>query len=272
MVDDGWQVPGAKQPQHDGGHQPSTPQQPQYPAPGGASGRPGGTPSPGSPAPPVGGPAPLPPASRPVVPLRPLGLGDVLAGAFTVFRRNARVLLLWAVLLSGVLGLLSTLGSAIGQRVLQSRVLSAVDGGGRGDTGAIIAGTVTLYAVLSIGLPFISYLARAFLVAPVAVDTGQRVLGRRGTFRGLWSLLAGRRGSVIGWILLQLAAGIVVTVVFVVVVVAFVAALAAGRSTAGGYALVILLMVLGFLVLIAFLVTRFVFTVPTIALEGRGLF
>ncbi|PZF12565.1 hypothetical protein DEJ25_07425 [Curtobacterium sp. MCPF17_011] len=266
MVDDGWQVPGTDQPQH-GSNGPQ-----QQPTPWVASGQPGGTPSPGTSAPRTGGPAPLPPASRPVIPLRPLGLGDVLAGAFTVFRRNARVLLLWAVLLSGVLGLLATLGSAVGQRVLQSRLLSAVDGGGGGDADSIIAGTVTLYAVLSIGLPFLSYLARGFLVAPVAVDTGQRVLGRRGTFRGLWSLLAGRRGSVIGWILLQLAAGIVVAVVFVVVVIAFVAALAAGDSSAGWFVLVVFLMVLGFLVLIAFLVTRFAFTVPTIALEGRSVF
>jgi hypothetical protein len=254
MVDDGWQVPGAQQPRP------------------GSVGQPGGTPASPTPWPPVGGPAPLPPASRPVIPLRPLGLGDVLAGAFTVFRRNARVLLLWAVLLSGVLGLLSTLGSTVGQRVLQSRVLSAVDGSGDGSSDTVIAGTVTLYAVLAIGLPFLSTLARGFLVAPVAVDTGQRVLGRRGTFRGLWSLLAGRRRSVIGWILLQLAAGVVVGVVFVVVVIAFVAALAAGNSSAGWFVLVVVLMVLGFLVLIAFLATRFAFTVPTIALEGRSVF
>lgn len=287
MVDDGWQVPGVNGPQHGGGAQPPAtprPQAPQYPTASqyptaqhyptasGPVGQPGGTPAPGSPVPPIGGPAPLPPASRPVIPLRPLGLADVLAGAFTVFRRNARVLLLWAVLLSGVLGLLATLGTTAGQQILQSRVLSAVDGGGRGETDSIIAGTVTLYAVLSIGLPFLTYLARGFLVAPVAVDTGQRVLGRRGTFRGLWSLLAGRRGAVIGWIVLQLVAGIAVAVVFVVVVIAFVAALAAGRSSAGWYVLAIVVMALGFTVLLAFLVTRFAFTVPTIALEGRGVF
>jgi hypothetical protein len=264
MVDDGWHVPGA------------------VPQPGGDDGRagPGPTPSayrPGGPAqPPMqptsagGPPPPPPPAARPVIPLRPLGLGDVLAGAFTVFRRNPRVLLLWAVLLSGVLGLVATLGSALGQRTLQSRLLGAVDG--RGDTDTIIAGTVTMYAVLSIGLPFLATLARGFLVAPVAVDTGQRVLGRRGTFRGLWSLLAGRRGAVVGWILLQLAAGVVLGIVFVLVVVLFVAALAAGDSAVGWFVLTIVVMVLGFGVLLAFLATRFAFTVPTIALEGRGVF
>ncbi|WP_181420589.1 glycerophosphoryl diester phosphodiesterase membrane domain-containing protein [Curtobacterium sp. MCPF17_046] len=194
----------------------------------------------------------------------------MLAGAFTVFRRNARVLLLWAVLLSGVLGLVSTLTSAFGQRTLQSRMLAAVDGTGDADT--IIAGTVTLYAVLSIGLPFLAYLARGFLVAPIAVDTGQRVLGRRGTFRGLWALLAGRRRSVLGWILLQLAGGVVLGTVFVLVVLAFVAALSAGDGAVGWFVLTIVVMVLGFAVLVAFFTTRFAFTVPTIALEGRGVF
>lgn len=264
MVDGGWHVPGAgAQPErHDDGPQRAVPEQ------GRASG-PGGTPWP--PMQPASGGGQLPPAAaRPVIPLRPLGLGDVLAGAFTVFRRNARVLLLWAVLLSGVLGLVSTIGSALGQRTLQSRLLGAVDGGG--DTSAIIAGTVTLYAVLSIGLPFVAYLARGFLVAPIAVDTGQRVLGRRGTFRGLWSLLAGRRGAVLGWILLQLAAGVVLGLAFVLVIGGTVGALAVGNSSAGWFVLAVVVMALGFVVLLAFLVTRFAFTVPTIALEGRGVF
>ena len=217
-------------------------------------------------------PPPRPAASRPVIPLRPLGLGDVLAGAFTVFRRNARVLLLWSLLLSGVLGLVSTLASTLGRQSLQSRMFSAVDGSGSGDADTIVAGSVLLYLVLSVAVPFLAWLARGFLVAPVAVDTGQRVLGRRGTFRGLWSLLAGRRLPVVWWMLLQLAAGLVVGVLFGVVVVGFVGALTASNSGVGGFVLGIIGMVLGFVVLIAFLDTRFAFTVATIALEGRGVF
>jgi hypothetical protein len=237
--------------------------------------RPGGAPRPTGPqqsapwsAP--GPSAPPPVGSRPVIPLRPLGLGDVLAGAFTVFRRNARVLLLWSVLLSGVLGLLSTLASTFGQQALQSRVFRALDGGTDGDS--IVAGSITLWLVLSAGLPFLAYLGRAFLVAPVAADTGQRVLGRRATFRGLWALLAGRRRSVVAWILLQLAAGAVVGVVFVLVLVAAVAALVGGDAGAWGYVVAVLLVVLGAGVLVAWLDTKFAFTVPTIALEGRTVF
>ena len=258
-----WQTPGAARP---GGTGPG----PAGGAPGhawqqgsgawpGRQGAPGHAPGPGP-----GGP-------RPPVPLRPLGLGDVLAGAFTVFRRNARVLLLWSVLLSGVLGLLSTLASTLGQRAVQTRMVSALDGGGS-DTDSVLAGSVTLWALLSIGLPFLAYLGRAFLVAPVAADTGQRILGRRASFRGLWALLAGRRWSVVAWILLQLAAGLVVGGVFLLVVFGFVGALAAGDSGAGGFVLVILVLVLGAGVLVAWLATKFAFTVPTIALEGRGVF
>ncbi|WP_439691953.1 glycerophosphoryl diester phosphodiesterase membrane domain-containing protein [Curtobacterium sp. SP.BCo] len=243
--------------------------------------RPGGTPRPPGQhapaswsAPGQWSPPPRPPAgSRPVIPLRPLGLGDVLSGAFTVFRRNARVLLLWSVLLSGVLGLLATLVSTFGQRALQSRMLSAVDGTGGSD--AVVAGSLTLWIVLSVGLPFLAYLGRGFLVAPVAADTGQRVLGRRATFRGLWALLAGRRWSVVAWILLQLAAGLVIGVVFVLVLVGFVGALSAGGSNGSGvwtFILAVLLMSLGLTVLLAWLATKFAFTVPTIALEGRSVF
>jgi len=187
-----------------------------------------------------------------------------------VFRRNARVLLLWSVLLSGVLGLLATLVSTFGQQALQSRMLSAVDGGSSSDS--IIAGSVTLLIVLSVGLPFLAYLGRAFLVAPVAADTGQRILGRRATFRGLWALLAGRRRSVVAWILLQLAAGVVIGIVFVLVFVGFVAALTAGDSNVWGFVLGFLGMFAGFGVVLAWLGTKFAFTVPTIALEGRSVF
>ncbi|WP_186377251.1 glycerophosphoryl diester phosphodiesterase membrane domain-containing protein [Curtobacterium pusillum] len=209
--------------------------------------------------------------SRPVIPLRPLGLGDVLGGAFTVFRRNARVLLLWSVLLSGVLGLLATLVSTFGQRAVQSRMFAAVEGGGSG-ADSIMAGSVTLWIVLSVGLPFLAYLGRGFLVAPVAADTGQRILGRRATFRGLWALLAGRRWSVVAWILVQLAAGVVIGVLFLVVLIGFTGALAAGNSGIGGFVLAILGMGLGFGVLLVWLGTKFAFTVPTIALEGRPVF
>ncbi len=243
----------------------------------GTGAQPGGSEHVPTPPPFQGGSAPLPPpprpaASRPVIPLRPLGLGDVLAGAFTVFRRNARVLLLWSLLLSGVLGLVSTLVSTLGRQSLQSRMFSAVDGSGSGDADTIFAGSVLLYLVLSVAVPFLAWLARGFLVAPVAVDTGQRVLGRRGTFRGLWSLLAGRRLSVVWWMLLQLAAGLVVGVLFGVVVVGFVGALSASNSGVGGFVLGIIGMVLGFGVALVFFATRFAFTVPTIALEGRGVF
>jgi hypothetical protein len=187
-----------------------------------------------------------------------------------VFRRNARVLLAWSVLLSGVLGLLSTLVSTFGQRALQSRMLSAVDGGS--GSASIMAGSFTLWLVLSTGLPFLAYLGRGFLVAPVAADTGQRVLGRRATFRGLWALLAGRRWSVVAWILLQLAAGVVIGIVFVLLLVGFVASLAAGRSNAWGYVAAILGLGAGLGVLLAWLGTKFVLTVPTIALEGRSVF
>ena len=250
-------TPPASGPTQGPGPQPGGPPRfsvPPQPAPGSGQGRPGG---------PSGG-------SRPVIPLRPLGLGDVLAGAFTVFRRNARVLLLWSVLLSGVLGLLSTLASTFGQQALQSRMFSALDGGS--GAGSVAAGTLTLTALMSIGLPFLAYLGRGFLVAPVAADTGQRVLGRRATFRGLWALLAGRRWPVVAWMLVQTAAGVVIAIVAGLVFFGVFATIGAAGSGTGWFVLALVLFVLGLGVVVVWLGIRFVFTVPTIALEGRPVF
>lgn len=238
------------------------------PRPGGPSGS--SVPPPPAPGPGPSGPGRPPRGQRPVIPLRPLGLGDVLAGAFTVFRRNARVLLLWSVLLSGVLGLLSTLASTFGQRALQSRMFSALDGGSGADS--VLAGTLTLTALISVVLPFLAYLGRGFLVAPVAADTGQRVLGRRATFRGLWALLAGRRWSVVAWMLVQVGAGVVIAIVAGLVFFGVFAAMGAADSGTGWFVLALVLFVLGLVVVVVWLSTRFVFTVPTIALEGRPVF
>ncbi len=76
----------------------------------------------------------------------------------------------------------------------------------------------------------------------------------------------------VAWILLQLAAGVVLGIAFVAVIVAAVAAVAAGGSGQGGLLLVVVLLFLGAIVLIVWLATKFAFTVPTIALEGRGVF
>ncbi|WP_144763715.1 glycerophosphoryl diester phosphodiesterase membrane domain-containing protein [Curtobacterium sp. 9128] len=265
MAGDDWQTPGASTRPGGPDRAPTPP-----PFPGGSAPLPPPFPGGSTPPPPFPG-APLP-RSRPVVPLRPLGLGDVLAGAFAVFGRNPRVLLLWSLLLSGVLGLVSTLASALGRESLQSRMFAAVDGSGSGDSDTILAGSVLLFLVISVAVPFLAWIARGFLVAPVAVDSGQRMLGRRGTFRGLWTLLAGRRLTVLWWMLLQIAGGLVVGGAFALVVAGFVGALAASNSGVGGFVLGIIGMVLGFGVALAFFATRFAFTVPTIALEGRGVF
>lgn len=54
-----------------------------------------------------------------------------------------------------VSGLLSTLVSAFGQQALQSRMLQAVDGGATGSD-SILAGSFTLWLVLSVALPFLA--------------------------------------------------------------------------------------------------------------------
>ncbi|WNY34708.1 hypothetical protein Q9Q99_05720 [Curtobacterium flaccumfaciens] len=202
-----------------------------------------------------------------MIPLRPLGLGDVLAGAFTVFRRNARVLLLWSVLLSGVLGLLSTLASTFGQQALQSRMFSALDGGS--GAGSVAAGTLTLTALMSIGLPFLAYLGRG--VPRRAGRRGHRAAGARPPRhvpRAVGAAgrtpLAGRRvdaradrcgrrhrdrrrGSSSSGSSRRLGA--------------------AGSGT-GWFVLALVFFVLGLGVVVVWLGIRFVFTVPTIAPRG----
>ena len=150
-------------------------------------------------------PAPTwtPPAREPFVPLRPLTLGQILAGAFRALRHNPGVTLGPAIVFSLVAALGAT---AISWGVVNPLVVAL---------GSSTAASYELYTWFeSFGAGLISWIVAQSLVLAVgilqqavsAVDVAHAVLGRRITPGGLRRRTRGLRSQVVLWAIVVLVA------------------------------------------------------------------
>ncbi|WP_434993677.1 hypothetical protein [Arthrobacter sp. Ld5] len=215
---------------------------PRGPGPGGASGA-----GPGYQAPPKPG----------VIPLRPLGLGEILDGAFQACRRNPLATFGIAILLQAVVALVTVLllGNLMSSLdVLESAnptpdsLISAAAGVG---TFASVAGVVSAVALLVL---------QGILVIPIA----RAVINQRTTFGQAWRLARRRLLPLLGFGLLAFAAGLVGLALVVGISALAILGLEAYS------ALVIIPLVLGALALMTWVSTKLVVAPAALMLEGVG--
>ena len=129
-------------------------------------------------------------APRPgCVPLRPLGVGDILDGAFKATRRNPRVMLGLSAGFAFVQVLLTTLVSL----VVFSNLADARSDDGTVDLGPLLGGEGLQLLTL-----FVSFLLGAVLTGMLTVVVTQDVLGRRVDARAVWAQVRPRLGTLIG--------------------------------------------------------------------------
>jgi hypothetical protein len=188
--------------------------QPGYPPPGQAGyglpryGRPGGW----APMPAPGG-----------IPLRPLGLGDILNGAVTSARRNPAATFGIAAIVMTISGIISAILQAIERPVLAQSTQRAVQNGQAlshqqldnllGSYFGVLLPTVAVVVVVSVVLT-------SGLTGMLSGVIGRGVLGRKVGLAGAWR--GGRIGAVIVTSLLLLLINICVPLPVAVVVVALV--------------------------------------------------
>jgi hypothetical protein len=242
----GYGQPGNAQPDQPGYSQPgySPPGQPGYGQQGQQGGwNPAGVLSPGG------------------IPLRPLGLGDILSGAFTLIRRNptttlglsAIVLTVYAIFSTGITkGIESLLGGL--NLPVPGQVLTPAQAENLGIR--LVAVTVPLL-VLSLVLAF---LIQNVLTGMLTATIGRGVLGRKVNLREAWQL--GRPWAVLG------AAGLVVLIFLGLWVPLIVIVILLAVAHAGAFAGIV--GVLGFLT--AFVVSilfavRLSLAAPVVVLE-----
>ena len=165
---------------------------------------PGGQPAWGQPAggqPGWGQPAPVAPKPG-VIPLRPLGLGELLDGAVTIIRGYPKPTLG----LSAVIALVSTVLSTLFVLALESAMTSVSTEAENLDVGAVVTS-------FSLGAPafLVSFLAGLVLTGVLTAVVGRAVLGREMTLAQAWEQIRPQLWQLLGLSLLT-ALIIVVTV------------------------------------------------------------
>ena len=258
MSDSPWHSPS-------GGEQPAAP-----PAFGGFGAPP--PPPPGYPAPPGYAPpgyvppgpqgAWAPPPKPGLIPLRPLGLGDILGASFKVLRRNPRPVVGVSLLIKAIVALI-TIGTMGFLTVygLGAAINAADPNYTQLGIGQLIQTEATSIVTLILGI-----VADAILQGIITLEVARGTVGEKLPLRALWRRARGRVWALIGW---AAAVGGVLLVAFIIVVVAIVGLSAAGGTA--GIVFAILLGVFAFLggIVISFWLGTKLSMVPSILLLER---
>jgi hypothetical protein len=167
-------------------------------------------------------PAPMPPppaawgVPKPgVIPLRPLGLGEILDGAISTMRAHPRVILGVSAIVVTISQLLTTFATA---PLLDDANRAAKLGRAATNEDALHslgANAEILGITLLIALP-----VRVFLAGFLTIAVGKAVLGQPVTFADVWTRVRPRLGALLGLTLVfpAIAAAATVIAVFVAVV------------------------------------------------------
>ncbi len=251
----GWQLPDQERPWGSPGAPapsapPLTPPVPSLPA--------GGW---GAPAPPGGDPQWRPPPKPGVVPLRPLGLGELLDGAVQTMRQNPRVMLGMSAAVMAVAAVLSTGLSIAGL----PRLLSAVDTPQSQLDSSQVADLIG-GGISGLLLPAaLQGLAVVVLSGVLILAVSEAVLGRRPGAGQVWAKARSRIPALIG---LSLLTG-VLTLLGVAVLLGPGLALLAVSGAAAAVALVI--GVPAAVALAVLVYVRLAFAAPALLLEDLGV-
>ncbi len=246
--------PGYGQPQygqpHPGYGQPQYGQpqygQPQYGAPAGYQ------------------PAPVQPG---IVPLRPLGFGEVFDGAFRSVRHNPRVMFGLPAL---VVGILSVLGLVLAFAVMPALSRLFGDLFGAIDDGTLeTAGMADLYTLAFGTMPgmlLVQFVSTTVLTGLLTASVSRSVIGQRISIGEVWSGYGRRALLLIPYVVLV---GLVQTAGVALLLTPGILLLAVGET--GGGALLLVLGVIAMIVLLAWFTVRTLLVPPALVLEGQGL-
>jgi hypothetical protein len=133
------------------------------------------------------------PAGRRLVPLRPLGVGEILDAALDAVRRNPGPTLLLGALTATTLEVLAVPV----QTIARNLSVAAPAGHGSVDVPAALAELFAL-GVSAIVIAFLGIALHAVLTGAMAVVISESVLGRRVRIRTVWSRLRPRMWRLLG--------------------------------------------------------------------------
>jgi hypothetical protein len=145
-----------------------------------------------------------PPAPKPgVIPLRPIGLGEIIDGSITTIRRFPKATLGFT---AGVMAISTAISTAVALGELPSlQRLSARASAGQNPTSADIAPAVGWLVTYGVVTLLLGLAVSVILTGTLTAVVGRAVLGQQTTVRQAWEQARGRIGALIGLTFLILA-------------------------------------------------------------------
>jgi hypothetical protein len=213
------------------------------------------------------GPYGRPAAPKPgIIPLRPLGISDILDGAFTAMRWNPKTILGSSAIVAAISGVLLAVVTYVAERdvftrmnVVQGQALTPAQAGE-------LAATIFALGGLAV---IVTLITNTVLTGVLTVAIGQGVLGKKETLGSAWRATWSRFWALLGAVLLPSLFVVGGFLLILLVLILIAAGLAAAHAAAVG----ILIAVVGGLTALAFSVLfyiRWYVTIPAVMLEGAG--
>ncbi|WP_369068759.1 hypothetical protein [Kineococcus terrestris] len=209
-------------------------------------------------------PAPPAPPRPGIVPLRPLGLGEIWDGAFRAFRLNPRAMVGLSALVVGVTTVVIVIANVVLTRDVVG-LASQLETGAAGPAEALgaLQRSVPLFLVSTL----LQVVAVLVLNGMLILAVSRAVLGQRTGLAELWRLTRPR-------VLALVAVSLLVTVAVLVLGALLLApgiALLATEVSVGAGALALVAGLLAWLVLGAFVYVRWALATPALLLERLGV-
>jgi len=224
-------------------------------------------------------PAPPPPVApvdpKPgIVPLRHLGLGDILAGAWHAVWHNPAVMLGLPALILLVTSILSALFGLALQAPFANLNDELMRSAGMSDVlGAyplnLDAGNLAFISGAGAAGGILNALAQPIIAGILAVAVSQAVLGNRPSRGEVWGRVKPRIGALIGWAILYTVITVVAAALFLLAIVGL--AMAAGNVSGGFAAALVILLLLAMIVVFLWIGVKLLFVAPVIAIEGATI-
>lgn len=184
-----------------------------------------------------------------IIPLRPLGLGEILEGAFQALRVNPRAMFLPSLLVNTVIGALAALAAFLLSQVSMS---SSSDDLGVDSEVVISQYGGTLVTVL------LGILATAILTGLLIVAVSRAVLGRLATPSETWERTKGRVWALIGETVLVQLVTTVMTAVMALLAVGIVVGIRTSTDFDSAASIIVAVLAVLVVVVVAFVLATFV--------------
>ncbi|GII33147.1 DUF7544 domain-containing protein [Planotetraspora mira] len=212
-----------------------------------------------------------PQAPRPgIIPLRPLGLGDILDGTIKLIRSNPRTTLG----LSAIVAAITTIPLAIGQ-AFYFQSIGDVFSDPESFEGELPLGGLVAQYIGTLASAALGFVATIILTGILTRVLGRAVFGGRITAGEAWRSVRPRFWALFGLVFLQ---GLILIAPLLILVTLIVVLVASGTfgdlnsdMNVGGLIGLVLLSILAWAIYFAFFNTKFSLSAPALVLERRGV-